>query len=159
MRFMRERYRYRYASSRAVEERFVRSGGVWRALTQVCKVVCLAAVAILVMSFYLPLIQKLQELENRKGRLEEQIHQARTRSQELEYVFRLLKTDPDFVERMARDRLNMGKPGETIFRFEPYPVGPSPILPLLGDPGLSIPPEGKNVHLDGPSRVPSPGLP
>jgi cell division protein FtsB len=30
----------------------------------------------------------------------------------------LLKNDPDYVETIARDRLNMMKPGETIFRVE-----------------------------------------
>jgi hypothetical protein len=31
-----------------------------------------------------------------------------------------MKNDPAFVEHIARDRLNMGKPGETIIRFDKY---------------------------------------
>lgn len=35
-----------------------------------------------------------------------------------------LKTDPAFVERTARNKLNLTRPGETIFRFEPAPSSP-----------------------------------
>ena len=31
-----------------------------------------------------------------------------------------MKNDPAYVEHIARDRLNMGKPGETIIRFDRY---------------------------------------
>ena len=31
-----------------------------------------------------------------------------------------MKNDPAYVEHIARDQLNMGKPGETIIRFDRY---------------------------------------
>ena len=31
-----------------------------------------------------------------------------------------MKNDPAYVEHIARDQLNMGKPGETIIRFDHY---------------------------------------
>ena len=38
-----------------------------------------------------------------------------------------LKDDPFTVERMSRDTLNVARPGEVIFKFQPYPtnaIGP-----------------------------------
>ena len=32
--------------------------------------------------------------------------------------FTLLKTDPSYIERTARSKLNLARPNETIFRFE-----------------------------------------
>jgi cell division protein FtsB len=34
----------------------------------------------------------------------------------------LLKTDPAYLEIMARDRLDLMKEGETVFRLEPAPA-------------------------------------
>jgi cell division protein FtsB len=38
----------------------------------------------------------------------------------------LLKTDPAFLEIKARDRLDLMKEGETIFRLEPPSVKKTP---------------------------------
>jgi len=35
----------------------------------------------------------------------------------------LLKTDPTYLETLARDRLDLMKEGETIFRVDPLPPG------------------------------------
>ena len=37
----------------------------------------------------------------------------------------LIQRSPHYLERIARDRLNLAKPGEVIFRFDPYPTIPS----------------------------------
>jgi len=37
-----------------------------------------------------------------------------------------LKTDVAYVERTARGKLNLARPNETIFRFEPAPVVAKP---------------------------------
>jgi cell division protein FtsB len=38
-------------------------------------------------------------------------------------VINLLKTDPTYLETITRDRLDMMKEGETIFRLEAGPAG------------------------------------
>jgi cell division protein DivIC len=43
---------------------------------------------------------------------------ARLRLQEKERVLQRLKSDPQYVEKMIRDRLKYAQPGEMIFRFE-----------------------------------------
>ena len=43
---------------------------------------------------------------------------AKTRLLEQERVVERLRTDPQFVEKMIRQRLGYARPGEVIFRFE-----------------------------------------
>ena len=52
-------------------------------------------------------------LAKQKNQLEELQKLARDREQEVH----LLQTDPDYLEIIARDRLDMMKEGETIFRL------------------------------------------
>ena len=50
-------------------------------------------------------------------------------TERLELETEHMKNDPAYVEQIARDRLNMGKPGETIIRFDKYQATPPNALP------------------------------
>jgi cell division protein FtsB len=54
-----------------------------------------------------------RDLAKDKSRLEELTKLAKDREQEV----RLLQTDPEYLEMIARDRLDLMKDGETIFRL------------------------------------------
>ncbi len=54
-----------------------------------------------------------RDLAKEKTRLEELNKQAKDREQEV----RLLLNDPEYLEMIARDRLDLMKEGETIFRL------------------------------------------
>jgi len=65
------------------------------------------------------ILQTYREYQNFKAqklRLEEKLTQAR---KELEYkeMYISLLEDPDFVERVARERLGYARPDELLFRF------------------------------------------
>jgi len=60
---------------------------------------------------------ELQRLDAENIRLESLEKQQR---QEIE----ALKTDSSYVERTARSKLNLARPNETIFRFEPAVSNP-----------------------------------
>jgi cell division protein FtsB len=79
----------------------------------------LAFVAALVLCF-LPVIQEMQDqrerLEMAKNRTAEGQAAGENKRREIE----LLKHNEDYVMRLARDKLNLGRPGEVIFRFDPY---------------------------------------
>ena len=67
---------------------------------------------------YVPKLREAQNLRAEKYRLDEQL-----REQEAEYNRQLarqqaLTNDPREVERVAREKLKLVKPGETVFRFE-----------------------------------------
>ena len=44
--------------------------------------------------------------------------EARTRLADQETILQRLRTDPEFVEKVIRQRLGYTKPGDYIFRFE-----------------------------------------
>ncbi|RKZ29904.1 hypothetical protein DRQ36_07210 [bacterium] len=50
--------------------------------------------------------------------LERQLAAEQARGDSLEQVLYRLKTDPEFLERMARERLNMIKDNERVYRFK-----------------------------------------
>jgi len=50
--------------------------------------------------------------------LQEQLASEQARQDSLEKVLERLKNDPEYLERMAREKLSMVKDGEKIYRFE-----------------------------------------
>jgi len=84
--------------------------------------------AIIGLWFYPELVKRNEmaaTLEAKKAELarEKEIRREREREK------RLLETDPEYVEVVARDRLDLMKEGETIFRLDgtnAAPAGPPP---------------------------------
>ncbi|MGK0309684.1 MAG: cell division protein FtsB [Lentimonas sp.] len=73
----------------------------------------------LVIFFSSLILQTYREYKNfqeRELRIEEKLTQAR---KELEYkeMYLSLMEDPDFLERVARERLGYARPDELLFRF------------------------------------------
>lgn len=60
-------------------------------------------------------------MTRQKEAMELQREQAMALSLELEDRKQSLDTDPVYIETKARDVLQLGREGETIFRFPPYP--------------------------------------
>lgn len=74
--------------------------------------------------WYLPLIKANERMRRENLRLDAQIEKEDLVGKQLRSSIEALK-DPKVVERLARERLGYGKPGETIIRFEtPRPSAP-----------------------------------
>ena len=65
-----------------------------------------------------PDYKELEQAQHRLGVLELQRDTAKGKSARLEKKLELIKTDPEYLEAMARDRLQLQKDGEKVFRFE-----------------------------------------
>ena len=81
--------------------------------------ILMAALLMLVLFFGSLMLQTYREYKNfkvRELRIEEKLIQAR---KELEYkeMYLSLMEDPDFLERVARERLGYARPDELLFRF------------------------------------------
>ena len=77
------------------------------------------ALLLLIIFFSSLILQTHREYKNFKARelrIEEKLIQAR---KELEYkeMYLSLLDDPDFLERVARERLGYARPDELLFRF------------------------------------------
>ena len=65
---------------------------------------------------FLPKCHRYQELQRRKLALSESNAKMESRVRQLESNQTRFETDPEFVERVARQQ-GMAKPGETIFKM------------------------------------------
>ncbi|HNQ87424.1 MAG TPA: septum formation initiator family protein [Verrucomicrobiota bacterium] len=92
---------------------------VWSRLTRVVLVLVAAAAVLLVGVWYLPLIRQNQAMREELLRLGAEARRAETEAQEKRSAIEALKTDPKAVERLAREKLGLAKPGETVVHFEP----------------------------------------
>ncbi len=100
-------------------------GNIWATLIQVTQGLTLVALLSVLMLFFLPVIQKTHRLQGDKLELQRKIAAAQDQQTELKLETEHMKNDPAYVEHIARDQLNMGKPGETIIRFDKYQPTPS----------------------------------
>ncbi len=86
---------------------------------QLITTMLLGALLLLVIFFSSLILQTYREYKNFKARelrIETKLIQARN---ELEYkeMYLSLLEDPDFLERVARERLGYARPDELLFRF------------------------------------------
>jgi cell division protein FtsB len=70
---------------------------------------------------FLPQLQRRHALQQELRRLDEKIAVEENRERRLQAEIDALKSDPVYVERVARQKLNLVRPNETIFRFSPRP--------------------------------------
>jgi cell division protein FtsB len=89
----------------------------WVILYRIAWIVVIVAVVVGLVCIFLPRANSFQELQRRKRALQESNARAETRVQQLDENEHRFRTDPEFVERIAREQ-GMAKPGETIYRFQ-----------------------------------------
>jgi cell division protein FtsB len=98
-----------------------REATVWQRLNSILRVLLALAVLLVIVSLFLPLSKKRAQGQVEIERLEAQVKDQKTLLARQTREVALLKTDPAFLELKARDRLDLMKEGETIFRLEPPP--------------------------------------
>jgi len=103
------------------------SGDVWgKLLPWVYFAIAMGMITLAGVLFW-PLIIKAQQAQARKISILAQIESEQARTLKLQQVLYALRDDKFYVERMARDVLNYGKEGETIFKFPPYSGDSNPL--------------------------------
>ena len=95
--------------------------GVWHVLNRLMMALILFAGITLVVCAFLPEIKKQREQATALAKLKEQIDEQKVLLARRTQYADLLRTNPEYIETMARDRLDWMKEGETIFRFPQEP--------------------------------------
>lgn len=98
-----------------------REATVWQRLNSVLRVLLVLALALVIVSLFLPQSKKLTQSRAEIDRLQGQVTEQKILLARQTREVNLLKTDPTYLETMARDRLDLMKEGETIFRLEQLP--------------------------------------
>jgi len=92
---------------------------IWNRLTRIVFFLVLAASALLVGLWYLPLIEQNKAMREQLFRLESEVKYEEAKAHQKRAAIRSLQNDPKAVERLAREQLGLAKPGETVIHFEP----------------------------------------
>ncbi|HYY13480.1 MAG TPA: septum formation initiator family protein [Chthoniobacterales bacterium] len=102
-----------------------REATVWQRLNRILGVLLVLAIWLVIISLFVPpykrAMQSRAEIDDLQSRVDEQKKLFAHRNHEVT----LIQTDPTYLETIARDRLDLMKEGETIFRLEPLPGGKS----------------------------------
>ena len=92
---------------------------IWGSLNRILWPLLFLCILALLASFFIPEIQRHRqeqaEIQRLTRELERQEILFARKSREID----LLRTDPSYVETIARDKLDLMKEGETIFRIDP----------------------------------------
>jgi cell division protein FtsB len=99
---------------------------IWTKLQSLGFFMFAAVVACGVGLLFLPLLRQSHAMQQELFRLDREIARQDALEKRQKIEIEALKSDPGFVERTARNKLNLARPGETIFRFEPAPTAAQP---------------------------------
>jgi cell division protein FtsB len=96
-----------------------REATVWQRLNRVLALLLVVAGVLVLASLFLPRYKQLAQSRAEIENLQQQVNEQKTLLAKNTREVNLLKTDPTYLETIARDRLDLMKLGETIVRFEP----------------------------------------
>ena len=112
---------YSYGDFRARRE-----ASVWRRLNRILLVLLIIAIWLVIVSLFLPPYKKLMRSRAEIDDLQQQMNEQQNLLARQTREVNLLKTDVTYLETIARDRLDLMKEGETIFRLETTRTKPKP---------------------------------
>ena len=107
-----------------------REATLWQRLNRILLVLLIIAVWLVIVSLFVPPFKRLMQSRTEMDDLQQKVNEQQTLLARQTRKVNLLKTDVSYLETIARDRLDLMKEGETIFRLEtarakPKPVGPA----------------------------------
>jgi cell division protein FtsB len=95
-----------------------REASIWQRLNRVLRGLLAVAFILVVVSLFLPQHKKLTQSRSEIEALQLQVSDQKMLLARQTREVNLLKTDAGYLEMIARDRLDLMKEGETIFRSE-----------------------------------------
>ena len=105
-------------------------GNIWATLVPIIQGAIIIGLLAVVGLFFVPVINTQNGYKRDLAKLQRETAAAEDQQAQLKLETEYMKNNPAYVEHIARDQLNMGKPGETIIRFDRYqaatPASPSP---------------------------------
>jgi cell division protein FtsL len=68
----------------------------------------------------------MRRAQKEAAKVKQEIQQIDTQNRQLEDSVKSLKSDPQTIERIAREEMGLARPGEYIFKIAPKPAEASP---------------------------------
>jgi len=91
---------------------------IWNKLTKAVLFLLIIAALLAVAVWYLPLIKQNERMRVEIIRLEDEVAKEEKIAMRRKVAINALRNDPETVERYAREKLGLARPGETVIRFE-----------------------------------------
>ena len=95
---------------------------VWHLLNRLIALVILLGLAGLLVVLFQPQVAKLGAMKTSLEELNRQKEAETIENLRLQREKNLLENNPEYIENIARDKLDLMKPGETIYRIDPRPT-------------------------------------
>jgi cell division protein FtsB len=95
---------------------------VWHFLNRLIAFLILLGLAGLIVVLFQPQVAKLGAMKAALSEIERDKELAKIENLRLQREKNLLESDPEYIENIARDKLDLMKPGETIYRIDPRPT-------------------------------------
>jgi cell division protein FtsB len=102
------------------------TSALWTRLQSLGFFVFLAVVGFGVILLFVPLLRQRHAMQQTIAQLDREIEQQDALEKKQKTEIQALKTDSSYLERTARNKLNLARPNEVIFRFEPPPQTTTP---------------------------------
>ena len=99
--------------------------GIWHSLNRFVFTLIVLTAAVPIAYSFLPEVKKRKEHDALIEQLKSEIEQERMKLARHEREEKLLRLDPEYISVIARDRLDLMKEGETIYRIDPPKPSPS----------------------------------
>jgi cell division protein FtsB len=99
-----------------------RQNTVWHSLNRLLVALIAFTIFTLILCAFVPELKNAREESDRVETLRGEIQQERDLLAQHTREVRLLTSDATYIETIARDRLDMMKDGETIYRIDPGPT-------------------------------------
>lgn len=106
-----------------------REATVWQRLNRILLVLLIIAIWLVIVSLFVPPYKKLMQSRMEIDKLQQQVTEQQTLLAKQTREVNLLKTDVTYLETIARDRLDLMKEGETVFRLETARAKAKPVAP------------------------------
>ena len=92
--------------------------GIWDKLTKAVVFLLVIAALLAVAVWYLPLIKQNERMRSEILRRQQNVATEEETARQIKVQIEALRNDPETVERYAREKLGLARPGETVIRFE-----------------------------------------
>ena len=90
---------------------------IWALIQKIAWTAIAILAVILLLAAFVPKIKQCQDLQKVEAQKAEELRIEQEIYDQLKQQQERLRTDPHFVERIAREEIGLAKPGELIFKF------------------------------------------
>ncbi len=101
-----------------VEEEEALGPDIWQRLSKVMMALIFLCVVAAALRLFIPEIERRNQLQQQAQHFEQLSAEKTARVAQLQKEYDLLKNDKEYLETVARDRLDLSREGETVFRID-----------------------------------------